>query len=190
MVHNGQGGYLSSAADAWATFDATSAFGPDFTSHGSGTGSFTQPHENIDGRLYPHGWREAGFTTIDPTANPVFLNAEMGLPASDSNTSAASGPTAHSGTGARARAKIASAWVGAALRPPFADGLAPKHAMPVSLRQVGRNGISFRMLPPVPPPTPTPKPTPALPTPPPAPTPKVLAICWGWGWVGVGCVCV
>ena len=29
--------------------------------NGAGTGSYGQPHENIDARAYPRGWRTAAF---------------------------------------------------------------------------------------------------------------------------------
>jgi hypothetical protein len=50
-------------AGSWRALDVTRAFGPSLgqTHCGAGTHSYTQPHENIDGRLYPHGWREPDF---------------------------------------------------------------------------------------------------------------------------------
>ena len=54
------------AGAGWLAFDATPAFAPDFGSDGcgAGTGSYWQPHENIDMRLYPSGWRNKGAYNI------------------------------------------------------------------------------------------------------------------------------
>ena len=53
----------SSSSEVWKAFDATPAFNPDLgpRGEGAGTGSYAQPHEDIDMRRYPQGWRDVGF---------------------------------------------------------------------------------------------------------------------------------
>ena len=79
----------SASGGGWEAMDATAAFGPSVgqDKHGSGTGSYLQPHENIDGRLYPHGWREPGFRGKWSAAatRPAFVSglaAKEALPVS------------------------------------------------------------------------------------------------------------
>jgi len=55
--------YPNASSSEWKAFDATPAFNPDLgpRGEGAGTGSYAQPHEDIDMRLYPQAWRDAGF---------------------------------------------------------------------------------------------------------------------------------
>lgn len=67
VVHDGTG---TEHGAEWRAFDATPAFRPTLClfgaagckgGDGAGTGSYAQPHENIDARAYPQGWRGAGY---------------------------------------------------------------------------------------------------------------------------------
>lgn len=59
LLHDVSGNMVAGGVEGWKTFDATAAFAPTLggTHHGAGTGSYDQPYENIDVRLYPSGWR-------------------------------------------------------------------------------------------------------------------------------------
>ena len=69
ILHDGDGNTISpsSPGAGWKAFDATAAFGPSLgmssrgPGEGAGTGSYIQPHENMDMRVYPSGWRAAGY---------------------------------------------------------------------------------------------------------------------------------
>jgi hypothetical protein len=112
ILHDGNGGIITdgststSASNGWKAHDATAAFAPDFGPnpkwpHGAGTGSYDQPHENIDSRLYPAQWRTAAY---DDTG-----------------------------------------WSGAAVvESTYADGIAAKEALPITLRAIP--AASFHIL--------------------------------------------
>eukprot|EP01052_Picozoa_sp_SAG31_P005581 SAG31_NODE_247_length_19134_cov_12.255050_6_plen_1021_part_00 len=96
VLHDGAGNILAGGADAWQAIDATPAFNPSTSGEGAGTGSYAQPHENIDIRLYPKGWRSAAFDGSQwpkATARTAFaasLAAKEALPVSLRKISAAS----------------------------------------------------------------------------------------------------
>ena len=97
LLMDGNNQILPTDAESWKAFDATAAFAPSrgANGHGGGTGSYLQPHENIDGRLYPQGWRESGFGgfTSPAATRPAFasgLAAKEALPVSLRNIAAKS----------------------------------------------------------------------------------------------------
>ena len=65
LFHDANGATISAGPAGWEAFDATAAFAPDYgkNGNGAGTGSYVQPHENIDARLYPTGWRTEATTS-------------------------------------------------------------------------------------------------------------------------------
>jgi hypothetical protein len=89
VLHDGSGRIIPGGAERWKAFDATAAFSPSDgrDGEGSGTGSYAQPHEDIDARLYPQGWRTAAFDASAwsaAAARPPFaasLAAKEALPA-------------------------------------------------------------------------------------------------------------
>lgn len=101
VLHDGDGKVLDGGAESWKAFDATAAFNPHFgkSGIGAGGGPYSQPHEDIDLRLYPHGWRSDGFDDESDgwsaaEARPAFavasLAAKEALPVSLRNFPAAS----------------------------------------------------------------------------------------------------
>ena len=103
LLHTGDGerGLLGdqNGVAAWEAFDATDAFGPSAgpAGYGAGTHTYFQPTEDIDGALYPHGWRRnaagAGWSAAAPRATPAFADgayARQALPVALRDVEAAS----------------------------------------------------------------------------------------------------
>jgi hypothetical protein len=106
VAHDGNGRVIAGGPAAWKSMDATPAFNPSLHTSpdrsrrlqgaGAGTGSYAQPHENIDFRYYPQGWRSIDFDdsswTMPGTRRPfnAALAAKEALPVSLRSIRAAS----------------------------------------------------------------------------------------------------
>ena len=106
VLHDSSGSVMPGGAATWKSMDVTPAFNPSLQNspdgsrrlqgEGAGTGSYAQPHENIDLRYYPQGWREIDFDdsswAVAGTRRPfdAALAAKEALPVSLRSVRAAS----------------------------------------------------------------------------------------------------